>query len=264
MPEGPEVRLVAEALAKIINGMYLRNVEVDESYYRKCPEWKTHVFEPSWIRHVKSYGKKILIILTNGTLINGLGMTGMWSTTKKDHCRVILHYDGGIVYFHDPRPFGSFHFVKGAVHHPEDLGLDLLSDPPSKDEWMMKWINKKKKCPNQSVSVLLLNQEFYSGIGNYLKSEILYNSGILPNRVLGSLSEDDIEKLYDSSVSIIMISYLNGGASISTFYHMDGQKGEFGHFMKVYRKEKCPNGHTITKEITKDQRSSFWCAICQV
>ena len=90
----------------------------------------------------------------------------------------------------------------------------------------------------------------------YLKSEILYRSKIRPDRVLSSISDDEINTLYNVTLQTIKEAYLAGGLTIKSFWSPDGQRGMFP--VHVYKKEIDPLGNSIVAEKFKDGRTSYW------
>ena len=52
-----------------------------------------------------------------------------------------------------------------------------------------------------------MNQKFYSGIGNYLRSDILYDANISPLKKLDKLTNKEIQNLFKSIVKIMNWNY---------------------------------------------------------
>jgi formamidopyrimidine-DNA glycosylase len=65
-------------------------------------------------------------------------------------------------------------------------------------------VDKKK---DMMIGIFLLEQKYISGIGNYLRSDILYDASISPFRSLTSLSDDNIKILHKSIHKIVKKSY---------------------------------------------------------
>ena len=105
---------------------------------------------------------------------------------------------------------------------------------------------------------ILLNQSKFCGIGNYLKSEILYACKISPYRILKDLNDRDRKNIYIQSNKIIKASYADGGGSSGDFTDLDNKKGNYKFKMMVYNKKTDPLGNTIKKETTKDKRTTHW------
>ena len=70
-------------------------------------------------------------------------------------------------------------------------GLDILNSNISEAEFLIILKNFPKK---KALSALLLDQKFILGMGNYLRSEVLFESRINPFFKLGDLSEEMIQE----------------------------------------------------------------------
>jgi formamidopyrimidine-DNA glycosylase len=79
----------------------------------------------------------------------------------------------------------------------------------SEDLTLPVWNQILKKHPNQNVCVFLMDQHNISGVGNYIKAEALYYSGISPLRKIGSLSELESDRLYEGVRLIPRLAYNN-------------------------------------------------------
>ena len=78
--------------------------------------------------------------------------------------------DGKLTYYRDTRRFGTF-----KIFHKDNstldkklatLGPDMLNDPPSFDEFVMR-LRKKN---HWNITKALMDQKVVSGIGNYIKA----------------------------------------------------------------------------------------------
>lgn len=90
----------------------------------------------------------------------------------------------------------------------------------------MRSIISRTKTLN--IADFLLKQNYFSGVGNYLKSEILYHSRLNPFRNISSLSDNDIYVLYIKSIEIIKQEYDMGGMTIKSFINPFGVDGSNG------------------------------------
>ena len=101
------------------------------------------------------------------------------------------------------------------------------------------------RYPKWDAAKLLMEQSKISGIGNYLKAEILYDSKIAPHRLCSTLKQEEIIALYNSIINIPSAFYQSylGGPSIR---------------MHVYNRKKDRLGYNVEKCKTKDQRTSHW------
>lgn len=104
----------------------------------------------------------------------------------------------------------------------------------------------------------LMKQEYFSAIGNYLRSEILYRSRLHPFRFLSSLSDNEISLLFSVCLTTISHAYSCGGLTHGTFLDPDQEKGTFPVFVYKREGEYDPNGFIIKRIQDSDKRSIFF------
>ena len=261
MPEGPEVRIVTDSLAKSIAGMTVVSIEVLSGRYVKhgSPEG-LDIFSgvlPATIDSVSCKGKFIYFKAGNWFIWNTLGMSGGWSRSHQKHSRVRFTFsDGSMLHFNDTRNFGTLKFVSGEdklYQKLQSLGPDMLSEDV-KDETFEQRIGHLK-C---TIAEALMDQSVVCGVGNYLKSESLYFSRISPHRVCKDLTPSELRSLNETVKKVIRASYATGGATIYTFQNFEGEKGEYTRRFAVYNQVKDPQGLEVTREVTNDGRTTFW------
>lgn len=271
MPEISEVNIITNSLNKLLKNKTLIKVEILKGgkYENKAPNnYQLFVRElPLKVDYIRCKGKIIYWLFSNGNvMLNHLKMTGFWSINKKEkHSALKFVFedkdkDKNIIklYYTDIRRFGRLEFGENLSNISEflnKLGPDVLNDPSFLFK-KFKEITIKKKRTN--ITKFLMDQENISGIGNYLKAEILYESRISPHRTVGSLNDEELKKLYDNIKKIPKLSYQWKGMSRSDYKDIDGKKGEFERFLKVYCREKDPSGNQVIKEKTKDGRTTYW------
>ncbi len=111
------------------------------------------------------------------------------------------------------------------------------------------------RMSNVSVCAFLINQKWFSGIGNYLKSEILFVAKISPHRILGTLNTEEATILYKSILEVINESYSKGGCTLYTYIQPNGFKGEYE--VKVYNRHKDPNGNSVISDLINGKKT-YW------
>lgn len=200
------------------------------------------------------------------------GMSGQWSTKSTNHVGFIVEYnetgqlatkDQRKLFFNDPRRFGTIKLVSDVGLHEKklrSLGPDVLDDPPMDPEIFAERILRK---PNRTISEALMDQSCISGVGNYLKAEILYRAGVSPHRCVADLTAEEVTELWAETILSSRESYADHGASIRTYRSVDDEKGKAQFFFRVYSLVQCPLKHPIIREETKDGRTSWWCDRCQ-
>jgi len=238
------------------------NILATSKYTKKEPD-NYQIFTdklPLKIEEIKNKGKLIYWIFDgNNYMINHLIMTGYWGLEKGKYSSLEFETDDGEkIYFCDARKFGFVSFLDSKRELDiklSQIGPDFLNDNSLDFPLFTKILSRKEKA---NISAVLMNQKIISGIGNYLKSEILYAAMINPHRSVASLTEVEREKIFIEGKRIIKDSYRLGGTSRRDYVHVDGGKGSFQDFLKVYGKKEDDFGNKVIKEKTKDNRSTYW------
>lgn len=280
MPEGPELRHSRDVLRNIIVGKSIARFLTTSTgrYSAKQPEGTSNIINdlPLRVEAIDTKGKFMWWTLKGQDktwyMWCTYGMSGQWSRTAGKHAAFIVEYNGSgslitrdqqKLFFNDQRRFGTIKFVADPKQHEKklaSLGPDVLEDPPVDPELFAKRILKK---PNRTISEALMDQSCISGVGNYLKAEVLYRSGISPHRPVVELTPDDVMKLWSEVILSCRESYADQGASIRTYRTVDDSKGQAQFTFRIYNMKECPEGHTTVREETKDGRTSWWCKQCQ-
>jgi len=137
----------------------------------------------------------------------------------------------------------------------KSIGPDLLNDKNMNYQVFKKIMDKHKE---KNIVKVLMDQKYISGIGNYLKSEILYHSGINPHNIIKNIPESKMKELYQSARLKIVGSYNKGGASLRHYADIDDKKGQFEFTFEVYNKKVDKNGYKVIAEDTLDKRRTYW------
>ena len=84
---------------------------------------------------------------------------------------------------------------------------------------MKKHLNylEKKVNARKSICSIIMDQYFFPGVGNYIKSESLYASKIHPEEKWGNLSREMKINLIKKTKEIMKNSYQAGGAELKDF-----------------------------------------------
>ena len=237
MPEGPEVRRITDSLATAMKNRSINRSQIISGRYvnHGPPEGFNDFVKslPLSINEINCKGKFIYIKLENDwTIWSTLGMAGSWSSSQKRHSRVKFELGDRDVFFTDVRNFGTLKFVKGydkLEKKLDSLGPDMLKGEPTDTQF----IYAMRKKNNRTVVEALMNQSVISGVGNYLKSESLYLSKISPHRSISTLSDSELSNL-------------------------NGEIGEYSRKFAVYNQKTDPSGLSVTREKTRDGRTTFW------
>ena len=261
MPEGPEVKSMIDQLNKIIKGKTLNDITINSGRYsRKSPDGFNDFTKniPAKLISANCKGKFIWFEFDNGWKIwNTLGMTGGWKKNKMKHSHFTFTFENITLYYEDVRNFGTFKFNNSKEDFTKkikSLGIDIFE----KDftiEYIQK-IMKTKRNLKKTIVIILMNQKLFCGVGNYLKSEILYACKISPHRLVENLTEMDIKNIHKFTKKISLESYKYGGPK--DYSNLQHKEGEDKNFLKVYGQKIDHLGNKVKKEETNDKRTTHW------
>ena len=288
MPELPEVEVVKRSLERNILNLIIKKVKIKDANLRyKVDKFALSKLIGKKITKIKRRSKFLIFeIGKTYRLLVHLGMTGKFFFTdnkdnkfktsfyyflnyKKDqkHDRVIfiLNNNQKLIY-NDVRKFG---FIK--IYSTNSIiksqHLKHLGPEPLEKNWNFSYLKKYVFRKERSIKNILMDQKCVSGLGNIYANEILFLSGIKPDRKASKLKDFEIEKIIKFSKIILKNSIKLGGSTIKDFSSENGKKGVFQQHFKVYGRENqdCSNVDCNLKIIRTviSNRATFLCKKCQ-
>src|SRR5690625_2499675 len=190
MPELPEVETVCRTLSELIVGKTIKEVRVSLPRIIRTPEDPQQFcleLQGETIHDVSRRGKFIKIFLDRIVLISHLRMEGRYGVydqhdTIEKHTHVFFTFtDGTELRYKDVRQFGTMDLVKRGKEDKSPplnkLGIEPLDPSFTLDRFRIT-MNKR----TTKIKPLLLNQECIVGLGNIYVDEVLFRSGIHPER----------------------------------------------------------------------------------
>ena len=267
MPELPEMVVIAEQMAKTLNGKVFRTLSI---YQPKClnrPETDFQKILPGKkIRSVKPYGKWVALYLSDRVrLLVSLGMGGELCYLKKgqsspEKTRVLVTFTDETGFYITLWWFGYFHLILDGERHPM---TDTLGPNPlelSSSEFRDLFEGRRG-----SLKSFLLNQKNLRGIGNFYIQEILFQARLHPLSPIPSLSTADFKRLHKAVHTVFKESIRLGSSS----YELDffGKKGKYGlnRISFAYQNGAiCPTCGTQTEKIKTGSTVQYICPTCQV
>lgn len=214
MPEGPEIHRAADRIAKAIRGDVAERVEFGLERLRA---WDTEL-SGARVVDVEARGKAILTRFDSGLAIYSHNqLYGRWyvqnagvypRTQRSLRLEIRTAKKAALLY--------SASDIE--VLRPEDeplhpylakLGPDGL-DPRVTEEIVVARMGERGFA-RRSLGALLLDQGFVSGLGNYLRTEILWWSGLHPSWRPCDLGDDERAHLAHWVLDVTRQSYATGG-----------------------------------------------------
>ena len=152
------------------------------------------------------------------------------------------------------------------VAHPflSTLGPDVLSDGVERVLDQLR----SKQHRRRRFSSLLLDQHFIAGIGNYLRSEILFVAGLNPWLRPMDCSTDELRDLADAAVAVAWQSYRHNGVTSDLgragVLQAQGQtRSQYRHWVFGRGHQPCRLCDASILEDTAASRRIFFCPACQ-
>ncbi|NEP54663.1 MAG: endonuclease VIII [Moorea sp. SIO3C2] len=153
-------------------------------------------------------------------------------------------------------------------HHPflSKLGPDVLSPQLKPDQVLDLLIAKQHQ--RRQFTTLYLDQHFLAGIGNYLRSEILYVAGIHPRLRPIDCSDQQLEKLAAASIAVPYQSYRYNGITndldLANQLKEQGQKrSQYRHWVFSRAHQPCRACNTLIVKDFASSRRFYYCPVCQ-
>ncbi|MGC8651121.1 MAG: DNA-formamidopyrimidine glycosylase [Minisyncoccia bacterium] len=149
----------------------------------------------------------------------------------------------------------------------EEKDLNTLGlDPCSSDFTLTNFENTLLKRKGE-IKVLLMDQKIISGLGNIYANEVLWEAKINPFKKVKDLKKNEIQRLFKAIKKILKLSIEHQGTSAKddSYRQINGQKGSYTKFLKVYQREgePCSRCGSLIKRAKQGSRSTFYCPHCQ-
>lgn len=270
MPEGPEARTVGDKLRPyLVDTTLTAIVHGDKA---KLIGFE-HLTAPAIVATVTAYGKKVIIVLNTGVhIITSLGMTGRLRFAPGNHSHIRLDFNTALspvisVYFDDSRPFGNIQIVPATAvpAYFKGLGPDLLQHSLDEKTWISlpEWLGRyeTQRPSTRAICNMLEDQDRIAGMGWYIITEVLYYSGIHPERQVRTITTEEWDKIRINAHRVIRLSYHYGGFTIKDYISPDGTPGTYPS--AIYGKTYDPLGNIVEHKKFKGQRTIHYVSAVQ-
>ena len=271
MPEGPEIKRTTDRLAAALTGR-----TVEEVFFAFA-HLKTFAAELAEDEVVSVYprGKAVLIEFAGGlTIYSHNQLYGIWEVMSRGEVpetlrqlRVGLHTADTSCLLYSASDIEVLDEA-GVKNHPflRRLGPDVLADDTTPKVILARY--RDEAFQGRQVGGLLLEQNFLAGLGNYLRSEILFLAGVDPHARPRELDDGQIRALARATLKTTVQAYKTGGVTNDLKRYRQLQKkgmsfGESRYWVFGRDKEPC---YTCGAKIGKTSISSrrlYYCPACQ-
>ncbi len=270
MPELPEVETVKNELTPHIIGRKLTGITFFwEGIVKQIPaaEFRSRLIGQE-ITGLDRHGKYLVFTLSGDDLmVMHLKMSGSLLVSRDaaeppKYTRAIIHLDEGTnIIFRDPRKFGAMWLVGDRRTITDKLGPE-----PLEADFTPAVLAQRLHARKAPIKALICDQSVIAGVGNMYADEALFAARIHPLRWGGSLSPEEIERLFQAIQQILRAAIADKGASIVDYTRPGGEPGTAHFAFKVAhgRGSACPVHNVPIQRITVRNRGTYFCPKCQV
>lgn len=271
MPEGPEIRLEADKLAAVLDG------EIIAVASCTLPALRRAVARLAGRRvvAVTTRGKAMLIALDDErTLYSHNQLYGRWFVVARGETprttrtlRLALHTAKGSALLYSASTIELLTPADLAVHpFLSRLGPDALCDSL---DW--RTLAARLDAPayrRRSVAALYLDQGFLAGIGNYLRSEILFFARVPPTARPMDLDTRCRQRLARCSLEVTRRAYQARGVTnphsrVAALKAAGAKRGGYRFAVFAREGQPCHDCGTAIERVEAGSRRLYWCRSCQ-
>jgi formamidopyrimidine-DNA glycosylase len=145
-----------------------------------------------------------------------------------------------------------------------DLGVDILDEQVSWTSFGERMLRHR----DVKLRNLLLDRTVIAGIGPVYADEILYASGLRPDREVSSLSTQEIRRFYRAVVETLHESAKHRGVTTSDGQYSDlaGKPGGWTAELQVFERDgkACRRCRSVVSKVRQSGKTYYLCEACQV
>ena len=271
MPEGPEIQLAADAVAAAIAGRPTTTVSFTFDSLKKYEEQLTGVV----VTAVQARGKAMLTRFANGyNIYSHNQLYGKWVVCDaydfpetNRQLRLAIHNEQKSALLYSASEIAVLQ--DGELDsHPflSKLGPDLLDESVTVSQVAGRFVADQFR--RRRLTSLLLDQGFLAGLGNYLRSELLFVARVHPSLRPVDCTDGQIEALAEAAVSLTRQSYQTRGITnnlaLAKKLKAEGQSYRDYRFWVFDRDGRsCYNCGTAIIKDSIGGRRLYYCPTCQ-
>ncbi|WP_152393734.1 Fpg/Nei family DNA glycosylase [Paenibacillus guangzhouensis] len=270
MLELPELETYKKLLSEQIINKRITGVQVkeDKLINSDTAAWSKQL-QGREVLFIERRGKQLLFHLDNGKrLLLNLGAAGQIQLNGLEvdegshaNAQVMISFGDQALRLLGIRQ-GYIHLLsaKEADQELSNLGPELLDRKMNLEKFQTLFARKRGMLKSA-----LVNQSFIAGLGNGYADEIAFEAALLPSAKLQDLSEESIERLYHSTMTVLHDAIEYGGMGEERLNAKDDLTGGYKSHVRVIERdgqacERC--GATIQKAEV-GSRKTYYCASCQ-
>jgi len=271
MPEGPEIRLAADKIEAVLKDRPAERIEFGLAPLKRF----TKPLTGSTVLSLETRGKALLTHFNSGyTIYSHNQLYGVWRVVKRDklpktnrQLRLAIHTEEHSALLYSASDISVWKTEK-IEEHPflQRIGPDILNPNLTWREVAERL--QSRAFSGRALNSVYLDQTFLAGLGNYLRSEILFVAGIHPAKKARELSKGELGKLARATLDISQRSYALRGVTIPDRQYKALKKkgvsyGKARFFVFSRANQPCRVCKTKIQRSSANSRRIYTCADCQ-
>lgn len=270
MPEGPEIKIAADKLARVLEGQRIIRVEFGLTALEKF----NAVLSGYTISAIETRGKALLTHFEHGLSIYSHNqLYGQWRIVKGQSIplsnrsqRILLQTASHTAILYSASDISVWPTNELAMHpFLAKVGPDILQHDI---QWRDVYARLNDiRFKRRQLSALYLDQHFLAGNGNYLRSEILFEAGLFAKQKPMDLSRAELGKLARATLMISRRSYDTAGITLAPrlVKHLTKHSPNSRHRFYVFSRagQACHVCGTTIERIEMNGRRLYFCPTCQ-
>jgi len=271
MPEGPEIRRAADRIELVLKDQIADKVQFGLAPLKKYAKPLTG----STVLKLETRGKALLTHFDSGyTIYSHNQLYGVWRVVKRDRLpktnrqlRLAIHTQEHSALLYSASDISVWR-TENIEEHPflKRIGPDILNPH-------LGWRDvaerlQSKAFAGRALNSVYLDQTFLAGLGNYLRSEILFLAGVHPEQKARDLTKGQIGRLARTTLEISQRSYALEGVTLPERQYTALKKkgvtyGKARFFVFGRSKQPCRTCGTQIQRTTANSRRIYTCGNCQ-
>ncbi len=271
MPEGPEIRRDADKIEAVLKNKTAERVEFGLQPLKRF----TKLLEGTTVLSLETRGKALLTHFDSGfSIYSHNQLYGVWHVVKRDklpktnrQLRLAIHTNQHSALLYSASDISVWKTQNIEEHHfLKRIGPDILNPE-------LTWRDVAQRLESRNFSgralhSVYLDQTFLAGLGNYLRSEILFIAGINPAKKARDLKGDQVNKLAQTTLDISKRSYELKGVTLPKSKYKTLKKIGVPHnkarfFVFGRGSQACRVCQTQIQRSTANSRRIYTCSTCQ-
>ena len=164
------------------------------------------------------------------------------------HLNVEFIFTNGTLYFYDTLSFGTLKVIfdeNQLTKKLKSIGHDIMNPDTTID----MFIDAMNKYKDKEIGLNLMNQKLVSGIGNYLRADILWLAKVSPFRLTKNITDKEFKNIFRIARSLTWGDYdIKKGLKLKLVLKKDILPKKYKRDFLIYYEDEDIYGNEIEKK----------------